>query len=69
MKKYAYEAYDYRFLFDTLTTEQRESLELVLNKYIGCVNNSITREAVKQTILMWAERNNLEIDIKNIEYE
>ena len=69
MKKFAYEAYDYRFLFDALTKEQRESLEAVLNQYIGCVNNEMTREAVKQSIYMWAMQNNLEIDIKKIEYE
>lgn len=69
MKKFVYEAYDYRFLIDALTKEQRESLETVLNQYIGCANNEIARESVKQSIYMWAMRNNLEIDIKKIEYE
>jgi len=70
MKKFEYERYDYSFLYGFLTEKQRESLQDVLNQYIGYPNNEATRCAVKMAVETWLIKNDINITDKlKIEYE
>lgn len=70
MKKYEYERYDYAFLYGLLTDKQRESLQEVLNRFIGYPNNESTKNAVKMAVDAWLIENDINIKGKiKIEYE
>ena len=57
MKKFNYEQYDYSFLYGLLTEKQRESLQIVLNQFIGYPNTEMTRCAVRFSVEMWMIKN------------
>ena len=61
MKKFKYEQYDYAFLYGLLTEEQRESLQSVLKRFIGCPNTEATRFATKMAVEDWIKRNNIKL--------
>jgi hypothetical protein len=61
MKKFKYEQYDYSFLYSLLTEEQRESLQSVLKRFIGCPNTEATRFATKMAVEDWIKRNNIKL--------
>ena len=70
MKKFNYEQYDYSFLYGLLTEKQRESLQTVLNQFIGYPNTEMTRCAVKSAVEMWMMKNDINPKSKiEISYE
>ena len=66
MKRFKYEQYDYDFLCGMLSKKQRESLQIVLNRFIGCPNTEMTRYEVKYAIECWLRKNDIKLD-KDIE--
>ncbi len=62
MKKFKYEQYDYAFLYGMLTEKQKESLNEVLERFIGYPNTESTRFAAKMAIEDWIRRNDIKID-------
>ena len=81
VKNFVYERYNYSFLDKkelfpiSEWTEDKShpyyNMELndILNQFIGCVNDEATRERVKFAIQTWANVNNLEVRIENLEFE
>ena len=70
MKKFVYEKYDYAFLYGLLTEAQEESLQKVLDKFIGYPNTEATRHAVEMAVELWLIENNISLTDKyKIEYE
>lgn len=61
MKRFKYEQYDYDFLCGMLSKKQRESLQIVLNRFIGCPNTEATRFATKMAVDDWIIRNNIKL--------
>ena len=62
MKKFKYEQYDYAFLYGMLSKKQQESLQMVLNRFIGCPNTEMTRYEAKYAVEAWLRENNIKID-------
>ncbi len=62
MKKFEYEQYDYAFLYGLLTKKQQESLQGVLNRFIGYPNTEATRREAKYAVEAWVRENNIKID-------
>jgi len=68
MKGFNYEHYDYAFLYGRLTKKQEESIQRILDTFIGYPNNEMTRTAVKLAVDAWLKQNNIELNY-TIEYE
>ena len=81
MKNFVYERYNYSFLdkkeiypmfkWTEDKTHPYYNMELndILSQFIGCVNDEATRERVRFAIQTWADVNNLEVRIENLEFE
>jgi len=70
MKKFKYEQYDYAFLYGLLTESQRESLQSILNRFIGYPNTDATRIATQMAVDDWIMKNNIQIKNKlEVEFE
>ena len=61
MKKFKYDKYDYSFFYGLLTESQRESLQNVLNRFIGRPNTEVTRLVIKMAVEDWIKRNNIKL--------
>ena len=68
MKKFKYEKYDYAFLYGLLTEEQRKEVQSILDKFIGCPNNEVTRCAIEVALNMWMIEKNIKGKLE-INYE
>lgn len=70
MKGFNYERYDYAFLYGRLTKKQEESIQRILDTFIGHPNNEMTRTAVKLAVDAWLKQNSVELKGNYIiEYE
>lgn len=72
VKNFVYERYNYSFLDKKeIYPMFKWTMELndILSQFIGCVNDEATRERVKFAIQTWADVNNLEVRIENLEFE
>ena len=72
MKQFAYEKYDYSFLFGFLTKKQQEEVQGLLNRFIGRPNTKQTRYEIKTLLENWMIVNNIDVNGKfklEINYE
>lgn len=81
MKNFVYERYNYSFLdkkeiypyFEWTENKAHPyyglEIEQVLQQFIGCVNNEMTRERARMAIQLWADVNNYEVKVNELEFE